>query len=153
LCAAGSSIEQQLLWLFGLDIGGKDLFQRDLRQESRRALDLAERHVLELIDIEVEVAAEDWLDRLLKAFPKGLPATRAFSEFARRACEAVDPLADPDQALLAWMDIEERLFLTYERHIVGSRLQQGFVNDGVADVEAFIDYSLTVQNRRKARAG
>lgn len=51
------------------------------------------------------------------------------------------------------MDQEERLFLTYERHIVGTRLQQGFVNDGVADVDAFVSYSLQVQNRRKSRAG
>lgn len=153
ICAAGSSIEQQLLWLFGLNIGGQDLFQRDLREESGRELDMAARHVLELIDVEVELADESWLDRLLKAFPKGLPPTRRFSHFAREACSDVDPLADPDRALLAWMDQEERLFLTYERHIVGTRLQQGFVNDGVADVDAFVSYSLQVQNRRKSRAG
>lgn len=153
LCMAGSSIEQQLLWLFGLDVGGRDLFQRDLREESGRELNLAARHVLELIDIEVELADEDWLDRLLKAFPKGLPPTRKFSDFARKACEGADPLADPDHALVAWMDFEERLFLTYERHIVGERLRQGFVSDGIADVDAFVSYSLGVQNRRKSRAG
>lgn len=153
ICAAGSSIEQQLLWLFGLNIGGQDLFQRDLREESGRELDMAARHVLELIDVEVELADENWLDRLLRAFPKGLPPTRRFSQFAREACSDVDPLADPDRALLSWMDKEERLFLTYERHIVGARLQQGFVNDGVADVDAFVSYSLQVQNRRKSRAG
>lgn len=153
LCAAGSSIEQQLLWLFGLDVAGRDLFQRDLREESGRALDIAARHVLELIDVEVELADEDWLERLLKAFPGGLPATRKFSEFARRASDGIDPLADPDGALLAWMDLEERLFLTYERHIVGERLRQGFVTGGIADVDAFVSYSLQVQNRRKSRAG
>jgi hypothetical protein len=153
LCMAGSSIEQQLLWLFGLDVGGRDLLQRDLREEGGRDLDLAARHVLDLIDVEVELADEDWLDRLLKAFPKGLPPTRRFSDFARKACDGADPLADPDHALLAWMDLEERLFLTYERHIVGERLRQGFVNDGIADVDAFVSYSLGVQNRRKSRAG
>ena len=153
MCAAGSSIEQQLLWLFGLDVGGRDLFQRDLREESGRELDMAARHVLELIDVEVELADESWLDRLLKAFPKGLPPTRRFSDFARQACSDTDPLADPDHALLAWMDQEERLFLTYERHIVGERLQHGFVTEGVADVDAFVSYSLQVQNRRKSRAG
>jgi hypothetical protein len=153
LCMAGSSIEQQLLWLFGLDIGGRDLFQRDLREESGRELGLAARHVLDLIDIEVELADEDWLDRLLKAFPKGLPPTRRFSDFARKECESADPLGDPDHALVAWMDLEERLFLTYERHIVGERLRQGFVSDGIADVDAFVAYSLGVQNRRKSRAG
>lgn len=153
LCATGSSIEQQLLWLFGLDIAGADLFQRDLREESGRELDQAARHVLELIDVEVELAGDEWLDRLLKAFPKGLPPTRRFSEFARTACKDADPLADPDHALLSWMDLEERLFLTYERHIVGERLRQGFVSEGIADVDGFVAYSLRVQNRRKSRAG
>lgn len=153
LCASGSSIEQQLLWLFGLDLAGKDLVQRDLRQEDGRVLDLAARYVLELADVEVVADADEWLERLLKAFPGGLPPTRRFSAFARDLAAEVDPLADPDQALLTWMDIEERLFMTYERHIVGERLRQGFVVDGTADVDGFVRYSLEVQNRRKSRAG
>jgi hypothetical protein len=153
LCARGSSIEQQLLWLFGLEVAGDELTQRDLRQENGRALDIAARHVLELIDVDVEVADDDLLVRLLKAFPSGLPTTRRFSDFARAAAEAANPLRDPDSALLAWMDLEERLFLTYERHLVGERLQQGFVDQGVADVDGFVTYSLGVQNRRKSRAG
>lgn len=153
LCPAGSSIEQQLLWLFGLDLGGKELVQRDLREEHGRALDIAARYVLELADVEVVVSADEWLDRLLKMFPEGLPRTRQFSAFARRMAEGVDPLGDPDQVLLAWMDMEERLFMTYERHIVGERLRQGFVVAGVADVDGFVRYSLEVQNRRKSRAG
>lgn len=152
LCASGSSIEQQLLWLFGLDLGGKDLVQRDLRKEQGRTVDLAARYVLELADIEVIASADEWLERLLKEFPAGLPPTRKFSAFARGLAD-VDPRADPDQALLTWMDVEERLFMTYERHIVGERLRQGFVVDGIADVDRFVRYSLEVQNRRKSRAG
>jgi hypothetical protein len=153
LCASGSSIEQQLLWLFALDLGGDDLVQRDLREEEGRVVDLAARYVLELADVEVIASADEWLDRLLAAFPKGLPPTRRFSAFARALADEVDPRADPDQALLTWMDIEERLFMTYERHIVGERLRKGFVVDGVADVDGFVRYSLEVQNRRKSRAG
>lgn len=153
LCSHGSSIEQQLLWLFGLDREGSDLFQKDLREDNGRSLDIAARHVLELIDVEVTITDDQWLEKLLKAFPAGLPQTRKFSLFARKATEDVDPLAAPDEALLAWMDVEERLFMTYERHIVGERLKQGFFHDGVADVDGFIKYSLQVQNRRKSRAG
>ena len=153
LCQAGSSIEQQLLWLFGLEIGGRDLSQRDFREEGGRELGIAARRILELVDIEVEIASDDLLERLLKAFPKGLPPTSRFSAFARDSCEGADALADPDQTLLAWMDMEERMFMTYERHIVGERLKQGFMNGDVADVDAFISYSLGVQNRRKSRAG
>lgn len=152
LCAAGSSIEQQLLWLFGVDPGGRELVQRDLRAQEGRVLDLAARYVLELADVEVVASADEWLDRLLGAFPAGLPSTRKFSAFARDLVQT-DPRTDPDQALLAWMDMEERLFMTYERHIVGERLRRGFVVEGVADVDGFVRYSLEVQNRRKSRAG
>ena len=153
LCPHGSSIEQQLLWLFGLDRRGDDLFQRDLREDAGRPVDIAARYVLELIDLEVTVTGDEWLEKLLKAFPKGLPPTRKFSTFAREMAVGVDALHSPDEALLAWMDVEERLFRSYERHIVGGRLQEGFFHDGVADVDGFVEYSLQVQNRRKSRAG
>ena len=40
----------------------------------------------------------------------------------------------------------------YERHIVQARLKAGFGDDG-QDVDAFINFSLSVQNRRKSRVG
>jgi hypothetical protein len=153
LCQKGSSIEQQLLWLFGLSLDGRDLVQKDLRTEEGRSVDFAARHVLELIDVEVTLTDDRLLDTLLRKFPKGLPPTRRFSAFARELEKNADPFADPDATLMAWMDLEERLFLTYERHLLGERLRQGFYQDGVADVDAFISYSLQVQNRRKSRAG
>lgn len=153
MCSHGSSIEQQLLWLFGLDRTGDDLFQRDLREDDGRPVDLAARYILELIDIEVTVADDQWLDRLLKTFPKGLPPTRSFSAFARKMAGDVDASGSPDKTLLLWMEVEERLFMTYERHIVGERLREGFFHNGVADVDGFVKYSLQVQNRRKSRAG
>ncbi len=45
--------------------------------------------------------------------------------------------------------VEEILFRTFERHIIGDRLQKGFADD----VDGFLSYSLSVQNRRKSRAG
>ncbi|MGZ8955977.1 MAG: type II restriction endonuclease [Methylovulum sp.] len=41
------------------------------------------------------------------------------------------------------------MFRTLERHLIGDRLTQGF--DG--DVDSFISFSLSVQNRRKSRVG
>jgi hypothetical protein len=46
------------------------------------------------------------------------------------------------------MDREEVLFRTLERHIVNERLRRGF-----SDGDEFVAFSLSVQNRRKARAG
>ncbi len=47
------------------------------------------------------------------------------------------------------MEREEILFRTLEKHLIGERLSKGF--DG--DVDGFISFSLSVQNRRKSRAG
>jgi hypothetical protein len=50
------------------------------------------------------------------------------------------------------MEMEERLFRLYERGIVAKRLRDGFGQYG-DDVDEFISFSLSVQNRRKARVG
>ena len=50
---------------------------------------------------------------------------------------------------MTWMEREEILFRTLEKHLIGERLSQGFTDD----VDSFISFSLSVQNRRKSRAG
>lgn len=50
------------------------------------------------------------------------------------------------------MEQEELLFRTLERHIVSTRLKEGFGNEKL-DVDVFISFSLSVQNRRKSRVG
>src|SRR3546814_16569523 len=50
----------------------------------------------------------------------------------------------------AWMEREEILFRTLERHLVKERLEQGF---SAERIEEFIAFSLSVQNRRKSRVG
>lgn len=153
-CASGSSIEQQLLWLFGLQlIEGFAIRQKDLRDGQVKSLDFAARYILDLIGIEVITTEEEWLGRMLKKFGGKFPTTREFSKFTREIAYDVDPLADPDRALLEWMDLEERLFMTLERYIVGQRLAGGFMRAGKADVDDFIGFSLSVHNRRKSRAG
>jgi hypothetical protein len=56
---------------------------------------------------------------------------------------------NPDEALLRWMEQEEILFRTLEKHLIADRLQKGFSEN----VEEFFSFSLTALNRRKARAG
>ena len=153
-CKRGSSIEQQLLWLFGLQLSlDNKISQNDLREDQGKTLDLTARYILELIGIEVLPVEDVWLEKLEKKFGLNFPGTKEFSQYARSITVDVDPLADPDHALVQWMDNEELLFMTLERHIVGLRLQNGFVDSGKADVDDFIKFSLSVHNRRKARAG
>ena len=153
-CPRNSSIEQQLLWLFGLAPTTSDkVVPVDLRKGGGRSLDLAARYVLELIDIDVVVTEDELLDRLTATFNGEFPSTVRFSEFTRKMAKEVNPRDDPDDALVSWMDLEERLFMTLERRLVGERLKQGFVTSGGPDVDGFVKFSLGVQNRRKSRAG
>ena len=55
---------------------------------------------------------------------------------------------------MSWLDTEEWLFRVLERRIVAERIKMGFLSpDGTTDVDGFISFSLSVQNRRKSRAG
>jgi hypothetical protein len=54
---------------------------------------------------------------------------------------------------MGWIEFEDALFRRLERHIVSARLQGGFVTSGQADVDGFLQFSLSVQNRRKSRMG
>lgn len=151
---AGSSVERQLRLLFGLDDIG-DQFKAGSMDANSLLLPL--RMMLEDLGIELaKPAATDgeWLSKLLAAFGgKGFPTTAEFSGFARDSIASeIDALADPDSALMTWMDHEEKLFRLYERHLVQDRLRTGFGKNG-DDVDEFISYSLSVQNRRKSRVG
>jgi hypothetical protein len=89
----------------------------------------------------------------LEEFGEIFPATAEFSRLARGSLPNVDPRENADEVLMAWIEREELLFRRLERHVVAARLRAGFVMDTVPDVDGFIAFSLSVQNRRKSRAG
>jgi hypothetical protein len=146
------TLEKQLLWLFGLpslreakfamnDFGGRD-----------PELDFAAKFVLDELGVEYEEPEDEDLDRLLAEFEGKFPTTAAMSRLARNSLPEVDCLTDPDLALTMWLEREEQLFRRLERGIVAARLQVGFGADG-ADVDGFLAFSLSIQNRRKSRMG
>lgn len=145
---AGSTWEQQLRWLFAIeeDDTGKGYTTLDIPEQG--SLDFGAQTIIERLGIDLRLDSDDYLDDMLQRFGKAFPTTRTFSEYARstRAHNAVD---DPDGALISWLQHEEILFRTLEKHLISERLRQGFEDD----VDAFIRYSLSVQNRRKSRAG
>lgn len=150
---AGSTIRSQLLWLFGLDEPrGGDFEAREFEVRPRET-DFVVRLVLQELGIDSEGPAEERFDGLIDRFGLAFPSTRAFSEFARSTLPEIDPRDDPDAALLAWIEREEQLFRRLERRIVAERLRAGFAADDTIDVDGFLSFSLSVQNRRKARAG
>lgn len=159
---AESTMERQLLWLFELpelpdltsDIELKTKqFSVKKIAESTGQTDFAVRYILDELGLEPEEPETDFLDILLEKFGAKFPATTDFSRFARSTLPDISPFDNTDATLLAWINQEEMLFRRLERHIVADRLKKGFCSDAGADVEGFISFSLSVQNRRKSRVG
>lgn len=151
---AHSSIEHQLRSLFALD----DLSERFAEGTIDKGnLLLPLRLLLEELGIDIfkaEAGDDEWLKQLFTKFGEAqFPTTSQFSSFARESLQTeINPLTDPDATLLAWMEREEKLFRIFERYLVQQQLKIGFGENG-HDVDAFISFSLSVQNRRKSRAG
>lgn len=149
IAEAGSSAASQMEWLFGFsqDLFPKFSVRSELETEQDR-IGFAATFILESIGIEVERTEESFLEVMLKRFGGRFPKTKEFSEFARSTLEFA-PQDDPDGALMAWMDREEILFRTLERHLIAEWLRNSFTGE----VDDFMSVSLSVQNRRKSRVG
>lgn len=147
---ANSTVENQLLWLFGFKDEG-DLFSnfsvKSIEGQANKTIEFVAGFILDHIGIEIADDYEKYLDILLKTFPDGFPATKVFSGFARGNLD-ISSIDNPDMALIAWMEHEEILFKTLEKYLLSDRLKMGFKN-----VDEFVSVSLSVQNRRKSRAG
>lgn len=160
----GSTSESQVLWLFGLDGSGNKFASksedgqlsirfvvRDL-QEEKTELSYGDKYILSELGIQIKETAPDFLEDLLKKFGSTFPKTVEFSGYARATAGKANPIEEPDNALMTWMDHEEMLFRTFEKHLLEEKLKKGFGQSG-HDPDEFINFSLSVQNRRKARAG
>ncbi len=154
IVSAGSTVENQLLWLFGVPVQiGTGFEYREFEDDEDTKVDFATRYILDELGIEIEEPEAERMDALLERFNGVFPKTAIFSDFVRETLPEVNPLDGPDAALLAWMEQEEKLFRRLERHVVSERLMTGFSDTDGADVDGFIKFSLSVQNRRKSRAG
>ena len=144
----GSTICNQLRWLFGLEESVRFSVRGNLDSEQDR-LAFASRLILEQLGITVEESEDSFLDALIQQFGMQFPTTREFSAYARATLADVHPGDNPDVVLMKWMEREEILFRTFEKHLLSERLAKGFEND----VDGFFKFSLSAQNRRKSRAG
>lgn len=150
-----ATITSQLYWLFDIsdEKSGKFSQNVELSTDSGQ-LEFIARTILSQIGIEYEeVDDKDLLSPLLEHFDGKFPKTVIFSEYARSLVPTVDPVDDPDGTLIKWFDMEEKLFFLLEQYIIRERLKKGFIKGKDVDVEGFVKFSLSVQNRRKSRAG
>ena len=150
-----SPIANQLSWLFGIMDAGPDLFvAQEITDQADALLDFAARLILDEIGIEYEDPRANELDAIIEPFGYEFPPTRKFSDRARLTLPVVSARDDPDAALVAWVDHEYAMFRRLEARIVEKNIRQGWTDgDGKVDVDAFLKYSLGVQNRRKSRMG
>ncbi len=148
-----STIQNQLLWLFGLEAQPDKFESLEISKDNAAELDFTARYILDELGIEVEEPEADRLDTLIEKFDLMFPPTRVLSELARTSLPQVSAADDPDAALMAWIDMEEQLFRRLERRVVADRIKNGFHSDEGTDVDGFMGFSKSVQNRRKKRAG
>lgn len=150
---AGSTTAAQLARLF--DIQTPDpLGDAATLAALTTTLDAFSRWLLEELNISVSAETTGQLDAMLKKFGGGLPDTATMSAFARQTAKGIDPLADPDQALVGWFEWEDKLFRELESVVVGEEVKPHlFEPSGRVNVEALTEFFLRVHNRRKSRAG
>jgi hypothetical protein len=142
----GSGWERAALELFP---AGEAAGQLSMISEGALAgteLDLVRRTILDQLEIDFAVREPDLEGLVIDRFGFAFPSTAEMSSFARVRVPAEG--ATPDEALWAWLDVEERLFRALERVIISERLDRGFES-----VDDFLGYSLSAQNRRKSRMG
>lgn len=148
-----STAEHQLAWLFNLpEHSGKSFAVQEESDNDSIKTGIFSQHLLEQLGIVLPSTEESCLEEMLCKFNGKFPSTLEFSAFAREKVGDFDAYDNrADEVLSTWMQKEESLFRTLERHLVGKRIDEGFSGD--TRVDTFISFSLSVQNRRKSRAG
>ena len=142
---AHSTVATQLQQLFGLEPSDR----LDIEVEpSDEDLTFASRLLLEALGFEAVPLQENYLEKLLSEFGEEFPATARFSSFARSTLIDVDGRDDPDGALVLWMNQEESLYRTLERHVVAERLAAAG-----GDVDMTLEIAMQTFQRRRSRAG
>jgi len=145
--------QQQSAWLraaqalFGVQASTTSF--RAVRSETlaNQQLELLRRQILAELDLEIALPVRPTDEELMLAkYGRTFPTTKEMSAFARTQVD-VD-FTQPDEVLVRWLDREEQLFRALENVVIRERLDGGF-----RTVDEFIEYSLSVQNRRKSRMG
>lgn len=146
-----STIERQLIWLFGLDdIGSRFAVRADLDNEQDR-ISFTNRFLLEQIGIKTETELTAYLAEMLEKFGGSFPKATEFSAYARSTLSEVSLRDDIDGALMAWMEREETLFRTLEKHLLTKRLNE-LIQQSI-DTDNFLALAQSTLQRRKSRAG
>ncbi len=147
-----STIESQIRWLFGLNDDEQNGFVLSTAEANRITSTAAQ--ILDLIGVEVDVpvAAEQYLDEMVELFKDTFPKGKVFSQHAMETLGELDWHGDPDGCLLAYYEREEMLFRVFERHLLERDLALCLAG-GNLDVDKVLSTTMSAFQRRKSRAG
>src|ERR1035437_1987779 len=122
------------------------------------ALNLTANETNKITPKQFQISAEDKMYNCFIAYLKALmldfPSTENLSSNARRCYNGAFDIShklileDPDERLLNWLDAEYQLFKTIENDRYSERIKTPF-----STVEKLVEFSNTILNRRKSRAG
>lgn len=151
----GSTVLRQLQWMFGMEAQEVVQVGPDLAVQPELE-PLPVEDLLGLLGIEVDVSDASLLGKMPSRFllTEAWPTGVEMAQLAQSLVPEVDARTEPDAALMQWVQMETRLFQTLEKHKITDQIGAGFrTPTGDVDVEAFLRLSLSVNNRRKSRAG
>ena len=148
-----STISRQIQWLFGAGVETHPGFSvRSEMETEQDRLTFAARTILEYIGIEWLEEDTSFLEQMLSVFQGKFPSTRKFSEFTRAIVKDINAIDDPDSAIMAWMEKEEIMFRTLEKHLLSEQFQQIGLGVG-SNSDQVISIVQSALQRRKSRAG
>jgi hypothetical protein len=143
----GSAWLRAAQMLFGTHVSTSRLDSVLRETLDNQELELLRRQILDELNLDIAVPATQTDEEIMiEKYGRIFPSTKEMALFARSQVE-VNP-NDADETLVRWLNREEELFRALERVVIGERLKEGFQS-----VDEFIEYSLSVQNRRKSRMG
>jgi hypothetical protein len=157
----GSSREQQLLRLFRIEESGQPQLSAAPFDESI-AIDFVSASVLEELGLAEELepvgsdstAVSSLVGELVDEYPDSLPPGAAVAALVRSRLMTVDPIGDPDNALMRWIEVEAAVYKGWENQKIERRLLNGFTTDnGLPDIEGFRQFSMSLRQSRVSRAG
>lgn len=152
IAKGGSDVSSQLDWLFGVD----DSARFEVRRELPNSIGVAESKILDLLGVELPEPAGigNLLDEMIARYPDDMPSCAEFSSYSRGTISGLDDMTDdPDEMLCACYDREYALFKAYEKEKALPRFKAAMEGPDGLDVDAVLEVSMSIFQRRKARAG
>lgn len=154
LCDSDSVVANNFVNLFGISEIGPSTRTIALNQKNSPLMNYLVISIFGDFGLEFDYSSMSISDTIISQFgSREKISTWEFSHFTRMAVPDIDPVSDPDWALYNWMTYEEIFWTILDTHRVSSRIHEGFLIDGRADVNSFMYFAKSILNRRKSRAG